>query len=103
MQSEKALMSAPVHGVLLPCPFCGATGRCGPDGAYYFEHAKGCWIRSQRGTMLDCVSWEELEQWNARSDREDAEKWRSMQRSFSRPDQMRPDIAPVWDSRNVGQ
>lgn len=53
--------------VLMPCPFCGVTGRCGPDGAYYFAHAKGCWIRSQRGTMLDCVSWEELEQWNARS------------------------------------
>lgn len=61
-------MSAPVQ----PCPFCGATGRCGPDGAYYFQHAKGCWIRSQCGTMLDCVSSEELEQWNARSDREQA-------------------------------
>jgi hypothetical protein len=52
---------------VLPCPFCGTDGRCGPDGAYYFEHAKGCWIKSQRGTMLDCVSWEELEQWNARN------------------------------------
>jgi hypothetical protein len=68
------LMRAPVHAVvLLPCPFCGDVGRCGPDGAFYFEHAKGCWISSQRGTMLDCVSWEELDQWNARSRNDEIE------------------------------
>lgn len=61
-------MSAPIQPVvLLPCPFCGDVGRCGPDGAYYFEHAQKCWIRSQRGSMLNCVSWDELEQWNARN------------------------------------
>jgi hypothetical protein len=60
-------MNAPEKPVvLLPCPFCGDVGRCGPDGAYYFKHAEGCWIRSQRGMMLDCVSFEELGQWNIR-------------------------------------
>jgi hypothetical protein len=35
--------------------------------------------------------------------KEDAEKWRALMESFSRPDKMRSDVAPVWDSRNVGQ
>jgi hypothetical protein len=34
---------------------------------------------------------------------EDASNWRKLQKAFSRPDKMRLDIAPVWDSRNVGQ
>lgn len=36
-------------------------------------------------------------------DSEDANKWRELQQSFSRPDQMRADVAPVWDSRNIAQ
>lgn len=57
------------NGLLLPCPFCGAEGRIGPDAAYYFDHAKGCWIGAQVGAMLSCVSHScgELEQWNQRS------------------------------------
>jgi hypothetical protein len=51
---------------LRPCPFCGATGQVGPD-AYYFQHTATCWLRVQQGTMLDCVSTEELELWNARN------------------------------------
>jgi DNA-directed RNA polymerase subunit RPC12/RpoP len=35
--------------------------------------------------------------------KEDAEKWRALMKSCSRPDKMRSDVAPVWDSRNVGQ
>lgn len=51
----------------LPCPFCGAVGRMGPDAAWYFNHADNCWIGIQRGMMLDFVSWGEVERWNARA------------------------------------
>lgn len=64
---SKAPQPPPVQ--LLPCPFCGVTGRCGPDGAYYFAHDRGCWLELQQGVMLDCVSHEELDQWSARKQR----------------------------------
>jgi len=56
-----------VESVLLPCPFCGATGRCGPDGAYYFQHESNCWIYIQNVFLMSCVSHAEIEQWNCRS------------------------------------
>jgi hypothetical protein len=52
----------------LPCPFCGDVGRMGPDAAWYFDHGVGCWIGTQFGTMLGCVSWDELERWNERAE-----------------------------------
>jgi hypothetical protein len=36
-------------------------------------------------------------------DKADAKAYRALRKLFSRPDQMRLDIAPVWDSRNIGQ
>ena len=35
--------------------------------------------------------------------KEDAEKWRALMKSFSRPDKMRSDVAPVWNSKDIGQ
>ena len=48
----------------LPCPFCAAVGSLGPHAAWYFEHGDNCWIGAQRGQMLDCVSWGEVDRWN---------------------------------------
>ena len=59
----------PLPDQLSPCPFCGVIGRCGPDGAYYFDHDRGCWIGQQQGAWLNCVSHEELGQWNTRKQR----------------------------------
>jgi len=56
-----------VKSILLPCPFCGANGRCGPDGAYYFQHESNCWIYNQNVFLLSCVSCKEIERWNCRS------------------------------------
>lgn len=58
--------SPPDEEAMFPCPFCGVSGLCGPDGAYYFQHDIKCWIMAQRGSMLDCVSWAEKDKWNSR-------------------------------------
>jgi hypothetical protein len=52
-----------------PCPFCGIEGLTGPDGAFYFNHFPSCWLASQSGVALNCVSMSggELEQWNRRA------------------------------------
>ena len=68
MTLEKTSPVAPVHEIVpLPCPFCGAIGRCGPDSAYYFAHETNCWIYKQSGILLCCVSHDEIEWWNGRS------------------------------------
>ena len=91
------------HSHPLPCPFCGVPGHCGVDGAYYFMHVSSCWISKQRGTLLNCVSMAELDAWNTRVDHADAEAHRAMLAAFARPDQMRNDVAPAWDSRDFRQ
>ena len=51
----------------LPCPFCGVSGRMGPDAAYYFQHAEDCWLGAQSGSLLNCVSQPEIVDWNKRA------------------------------------
>ena len=108
--SRKAASRTSVHDVvLLPCPFCGSTELNGPHISEYVgdHYSPSWWVDCEEcpgGIEVQGADVSGLEEaWNKRVDREDAESYRAMMAAFARPDQMRNDVAPVWDSRNVGQ
>lgn len=95
--------------VLLPCPHCGSGVFEGPHLREYVgdNYAPSWWVE-----CAECPCGMEVDgadvgllvgAWNTRVDRDDAEAYRSLMSSLARPDKMRSDVAPVWDSRNVGQ
>lgn len=98
---------------LLPCPFCGSSS------VEVEEADRDChkyWLRVRcikcnstgpvcgrfKGNTADPIQ-ETIKAWNKQANHEDAKAYREMMASFSRPDKMLLDIAPAWDSRNVGQ
>lgn len=111
---EKAASRTSVDSIaLLPCPFCGSSS------LEVEEADRDChkyWLRVR---CVECNSTgpvcgrfkgdttepmqETIKAWNKQIDHEDAESYRAIMAAFARPDQMRNDVAPVWDSRNVGQ
>jgi Lar family restriction alleviation protein len=96
---------------LLPCPFCGGVEPYiseADDGLARWVccptcDADGPPIEWRFGGTKDEAHKIVVDAWNKRADHEDAEKWRALMKSFSRPDKMRSDVAPVWDARNVSQ